>query len=85
MAALVVLEAVIRLIPGVIGNPASLDEESHSLKDENEVTLVEYPSYTKPAQWRGLEVPPVLLSGNHGEIAKWRAAQSEIRTKKLAE
>jgi tRNA (guanine37-N1)-methyltransferase len=85
VAALVVLEAVIRLIPGVIGNPASLEEESHSLKDDNDVTLVEYPSYTKPAQWRGLEIPPVLLSGNHGEIAKWRAAQSEIRTRKLSE
>jgi len=47
--------------------------------------LVEYPSYTKPAEWRGLEVPPVLLSGNHGEIARWRAEQSATRTRKLSE
>ena len=85
VAALVILEAVIRLIPGVIGNPASLDEESHSLRDENAEQLVEYPSYTKPAVWRGIEVPPLLLSGNHGEIARWRSEQSRIRTKKLSE
>ena len=83
VAALVILESIIRLIPGVIGNPASLDEESHSLVGEDEEQLVEYPSYTKPSEWRGLAVPSVLLSGNHGEIARWRAAQSEIRTKKL--
>ncbi len=85
VAALAILEAVIRLIPGVIGNPASLEEESHSLLGENEEQLVEYPSFTKPAQWRGLDVPAVLLSGNHGEIARWRAEESMARTKKLAE
>ncbi|MFM9141674.1 MAG: tRNA (guanosine(37)-N1)-methyltransferase TrmD [Actinomycetota bacterium] len=66
-AALVIIEAVARLIPGVIGNPDSLLEESH-----NEIGEVEYPVYTKPANWRGLAVPDVLLSGNHGAIQNWR-------------
>ncbi|MBM3742755.1 MAG: tRNA (guanosine(37)-N1)-methyltransferase TrmD [Actinobacteria bacterium] len=66
-AALVTIEAVARLIPGVIGNPDSLLEESH-----NEIGEVEYPVYTKPAIWRGLAVPDVLLSGNHGAIQNWR-------------
>ena len=82
VATLVIMEAIIRLIPGVIGNPLSLEEESHSLEDENS-TLVEYPTYTKPAQWRGLNVPEVLLSGNHGAIAAFRREQSQIRTTKL--
>jgi tRNA (guanine37-N1)-methyltransferase len=73
------MEAIIRLLPGVIGNPASLDEESHTLIS-NEDTLVEYPNYTKPKEWRGLQVPEILLSGNHGEIAKWRLEQALIRT-----
>ena len=76
VATLVMLEAAIRLIPGVVGNPDSLVEESH------QDGLVEYPSYTKPASWRGLDVPEVLLGGHHGEIAAWRQAQSEQRTKK---
>jgi tRNA (guanine37-N1)-methyltransferase len=80
VATLVIMEAIIRLIPGVIGNPASLDEESHTLTSESGV-LVEYPNYTKPKEWRGLSVPDVLLSGNHGEIAKWRLEQAQIRTK----
>lgn len=74
VAAMAVIEAVSRLIPGVVGNPESLVEESH------EDGLLEYPSYTKPAVWRGLEVPPVLLSGNHGAIATWRREQSLART-----
>jgi len=85
VAALVILEAIIRLIPGVIGNPASLEEESHSIVDEDSEQLVEYPSYTKPAMWRGIEVPPLLLSGDHAEIARWRIEQSKARTKKLSE
>jgi tRNA (guanine37-N1)-methyltransferase len=82
VATLVIMEAIIRLLPGVIGNPASLDEESHTLisKINNEDTLVEYPNYTKPKEWRGLHVPDILLSGNHGEIAKWRLEQALIRT-----
>jgi len=60
----------------VLGNPESLVEESH------QDGLVEYPSYTKPAQWRGLDVPDVLLSGHHGEIAAWREQQSRERTKR---
>ena len=76
VATLVMLEAAIRLVPGVVGNPESLVEESH------QDSLVEYPSYTKPAQWRGLDVPEVLLGGHHGEIAKWRHSQSVERTAK---
>ncbi|WP_374974558.1 tRNA (guanosine(37)-N1)-methyltransferase TrmD [Microbacterium trichothecenolyticum] len=75
VAAMAVIEAVSRLIPGVVGNPESLVEESH------ELGLLEYPSYTKPADWRGHEVPPVLLSGNHGAIAAWRHEQSLERTR----
>jgi tRNA (guanine37-N1)-methyltransferase len=74
VAAMAMIEAIGRLIPGVVGNPESLTEESH------EDGLLEYPSYTKPAEWRGLEVPPVLLSGNHGAIATWRHEQQLERT-----
>ena len=75
VAALAMIEAIARLIPGVIGNAESLTEESHS------DGLLEYPSYTKPASWRGLDVPEVLRGGNHAEIAKWRKDQSLERTK----
>ncbi|MGL4339489.1 MAG: tRNA (guanosine(37)-N1)-methyltransferase TrmD [Rhodoglobus sp.] len=77
VAVMAMIEAVSRLVPGVIGNAASLQEESH------EDGLLEYPSYTKPAQWRGLEVPPVLLSGNHGAIAAWRHEQQVERTRRV--
>ena len=77
VAVMAMIEAVGRLIPGVVGNPESLVEESH------EDGLLEYPSYTKPATWRGLEVPPVLLSGNHGAVAAWRRAQQLERTARV--
>jgi tRNA (guanine37-N1)-methyltransferase len=77
VASLVMIEAITRLIPGVLGNPESLAEESH-----NEEGYLEYPNFTKPSIWRDLEVPAVLLSGNHGEIAKWRANQAVERAKK---
>jgi tRNA (guanine37-N1)-methyltransferase len=77
VAVLAMIEAIGRLIPGVVGNPESLVEESH------EDGLLEYPSYTKPAQWRGLDVPPVLLSGNHGAIAAWRREQQLERTARV--
>ncbi|MEO8908219.1 MAG: tRNA (guanosine(37)-N1)-methyltransferase TrmD [Microbacteriaceae bacterium] len=77
VAVLAMIEAIGRLIPGVVGNPESLVEESH------EDGLLEYPSYTKPASWRGLEVPPILLSGNHGAIATWRRAQQLERTRRV--
>lgn len=73
-AALVLTEAVVRLLPGVLGNPESLSEESHV------DGLLEYPVYTRPAQWRGLSVPSVLMSGHHGRIAAWRRAESLRRT-----
>lgn len=75
VAALVIIEAVTRLIPGVIGNPASLDEESH-----NEIGALEYPTFTKPAIWRDVNVPEVLLSGNHGQIQKWRQEEAKRRS-----
>ncbi len=75
VAVLAIVEAVARLIPGVIGNAESLVEESH------EDGLLEYPVYTKPASWRGLDVPEVLLSGNHGAIAAWRHEQRVARTR----
>jgi len=77
VAAMAMIEAVGRLVPGVVGNPESLVEESH------EDGLLEYPSYTKPAEWRGHEVPPVLLSGNHGAIAAWRREQQLERTRRV--
>jgi tRNA (guanine37-N1)-methyltransferase len=73
-AALVVMEAVARLLPGVVGNAASLVEESHAQG------LLEGPSYTKPPSWRGLDVPAVLTSGNHAQIARWRREQALRRT-----
>ncbi|HSV40057.1 MAG TPA: tRNA (guanosine(37)-N1)-methyltransferase TrmD [Nocardioidaceae bacterium] len=75
VAALVITEAVVRLLPGFMGNPESLSEESHG-----SAGLLEYPVYTKPASWRGLEVPEVLLSGNHGAIEAWRHDQAVRRT-----
>ena len=77
VAAMAMIEAIGRLIPGVVGNPESLVEESHS------DGLLEYPSYTKPAEWRGLSVPPVLLSGNHAAIASWRREQQLERTRRV--
>ena len=74
VAALVLIEAVGRLLPGVIGNPHSLTEESHAIPGQ-----VEAPLYTKPAQWRGLPVPEVLLSGHHGKIEQWRSQQAKSR------
>ncbi|WP_109507411.1 tRNA (guanosine(37)-N1)-methyltransferase TrmD [Nocardioides speluncae] len=74
VAALAITEAVVRLIPGFMGNPESLAEESH------EDGLLEYPSYTKPPSWRGLDVPDVLTGGNHAAIAAWRHEQSVRRT-----
>ena len=74
VAAVAMIEAICRLIPGVIGNTQSLADESHA------DGLLEYPSYTKPQSWRGLEVPEVLLSGHHAEIEAWRREQSLKRT-----
>ncbi|MFE6966589.1 tRNA (guanosine(37)-N1)-methyltransferase TrmD [Agromyces sp. NPDC057679] len=77
VAVMAMIEAAGRLVPGVVGNPESLVEESH------ENGLLEYPSYTKPAEWRGLEVPPVLRSGNHGAVAAWRHEQQLERTRRV--
>lgn len=74
VAVLVIAEAVVRLIPGVLGNKRSHEEDSFS------DGLLEGPSYTKPRQWRGMEVPEVLTSGNHGLVEKWRREQSLKKT-----
>jgi tRNA (guanine37-N1)-methyltransferase len=74
VAVIVIMEAVVRLMPGVLGNADSLTEESHA------AGLLEAPVYTKPAAWRGREVPEVLRSGDHGRIARWRRTQSLLRT-----
>lgn len=77
VAAMAMIEAIGRLVPGVVGNPESLVEESH------ESGLLEYPSYTKPQVWRELEVPEVLRSGNHAAIAAWRHEQALERTRRV--
>jgi tRNA (guanine37-N1)-methyltransferase len=77
VAAMAMIEAAARLVEGVVGNPESLVEESH------EDGLLEYPSYTKPAEWRGLATPEVLLGGNHAAIAAWRREQQLERTRRV--
>ena len=75
LAAMVIADAVIRLLPGVLGDDASSSEESHSEK------LLEYPQYTRPEEFRSMRVPEVLLSGDHGKIADWRRAEAERLTR----
>ncbi|HEY1850296.1 MAG TPA: hypothetical protein VGG60_04650, partial [Candidatus Binataceae bacterium] len=75
MAAMVVIEAVARLVPGVVGNPESLAEESFGIGN-----LLEYPQYTRPEEFRGMRVPEILLSGDHGKIRAWREAEALRRT-----
>ncbi|WP_298920411.1 tRNA (guanosine(37)-N1)-methyltransferase TrmD [uncultured Roseobacter sp.] len=75
LAAQAMIDATVRLLPGVLGNADSTVEESHSNG------LLEHPQYTRPATWEGRDIPDVLMSGNHGEIAKWRRQQSETLTK----
>ncbi|GAB2566197.1 tRNA (guanosine(37)-N1)-methyltransferase TrmD [Leucobacter ruminantium] len=78
VATIAMIEAIGRLLPGVVGNPESLVEESHE-----EDGLLEYPSYTKPSEWRGRPVPPVLLSGNHAAVEAWRREQRIERTRRV--
>ena len=75
LPAMVVIDAVVRLLPGVLGDDASSQDESFS------TGMLEYPQYTRPAEFRGMKVPEVLVSGNHAEIAKWRAAHAKLRTR----
>jgi len=75
LPAMVVIDAVARLLPGVLGDDASSTDESFSHG------LLEYPQYTRPAEFRGMKVPEVLLNGNHAEIEKWRREQAQLRTK----
>jgi tRNA (guanine37-N1)-methyltransferase len=76
LPAMVVIDAVARLLPGVLGDDESSHDESFS------AGLLEYPQYTRPAEFRGMKVPEVLLSGNHAEIEKWRREQAKLRTQK---
>ena len=76
LPAMVVIDAVVRLLPGALGDDESSHDESFSHG------LLEYPQYTRPAEFRGMKVPEVLLSGNHAEIEKWRREQAKLRTKK---
>jgi tRNA (guanine37-N1)-methyltransferase len=75
LAAMVVVDAVSRLVPGVLGGEASIEEESHG------EGLLEYPQYTRPPEFRGWRVPDVLLSGHHGQVARWRRKESLRRTR----
>jgi tRNA (guanine37-N1)-methyltransferase len=75
IAAQALIDATVRLLPGVLGNEASTEEESFS------DGLLEHPQYTRPAEWRDMAIPPVLMSGHHGEIAKWRKEQSQKMTR----
>src|SRR5581483_1341511 len=77
--AMVVIDTVIRYVPGVLGDPASVEEESHS-----EAGRLEYPQYTRPRVFRGMAVPDVLLSGNHPAVARWRREQSLARSRPAA-
>jgi len=77
LAACVVVDAVVRLLPGALGNAESAVEESFS------EGLLEYPHYTRPPEWSGMTVPEVLLSGDHAKVARWRRAQAEARTRQL--
>ncbi len=79
-AALVLADSVVRLLPGVTGHPASTLEESYTLADDRGRLLLEYPQYTRPEEFDGQSVPAVLLSGHHGEIARWRLEQAKKRT-----
>jgi tRNA (guanine37-N1)-methyltransferase len=75
LAALVVIDAVTRLIPGVLGDPDGAWDDSHAMG------LLEYPHYTRPSEFRGWEVPEILLSGDHGRISRWRREQALLRTR----
>jgi len=74
LPAMVIIDAITRLLPGVLGDEQSAYEESFSH------SLLEYPQYTRPADFRGMKVPEVLMSGNHAQIARWRAEQARLRT-----
>jgi len=76
LAAMALIDATVRILPGVVGDPASLADDSF------EQGLLEFPQYTRPQVWQGLEVPDVLMSGHHGRIAEWRKAQAEDLTRK---
>jgi tRNA (guanine37-N1)-methyltransferase len=77
--AMLVIDTVVRYVPGVLGDPESLTEESH-----NDPGRLEYPQYTRPRVFRGMEVPEVLVSGNHQAVARWRREQSEARSRERA-
>ena len=81
IAAMAITDAIVRLLPGALGKDASSEEESFSIINDGN-KLIEYPHYTKPAEYRGWKVPEVLSSGNHAEISKWRLSEAKNNTKK---
>lgn len=81
LPALVLVDAIARLLPGALGHEGSAAEDSFSIKDEDGTPLLDTPHYTRPRNWEGREVPEVLLNGNHGAIAKWRREQQRQRTR----
>ncbi len=74
------IDTCIRLLDGVVGNKSSITEDSFGSLGSNYCNLLEYPHYTRPAEWRGLKVPPILLSGNHGAVEKWRLSEAKRLT-----
>jgi tRNA (guanine37-N1)-methyltransferase len=80
IAAMAITDAIVRLLPGALGKDESTSEESFSLRDEEGNTLLEYPQYTKPFEYKDWKVPEVLTSGNHAEIKKWRLEEAKKRT-----
>jgi tRNA (guanine37-N1)-methyltransferase len=74
LPAMMIIDAVARLIPGVLGDPTGAEDDSHSMG------LLEYPHYTKPSEYRGWKVPEILMSGDHGKVEKWRREQALTRT-----
>lgn len=81
LASMVIVDSVVRLLPGVLGDDSSSHEESHAISPQTGEALLEYPQYTRPPEHDGKKVPEILMSGNHPEIDKWRAKQSLERTK----
>ncbi|MBL8157697.1 MAG: tRNA (guanosine(37)-N1)-methyltransferase TrmD, partial [Anaerolineae bacterium] len=76
LAALIVVDAVARLLPGVLGDPTGAEDDSFAMG------LLEYPHYTRPAEYRGWRVPDILVSGDHGKVARWRRQQALLRTRR---
>ena len=82
LPAMTLVDAIVRLLPGVLGHEDSAAEDSFSTRDEQGLPLLDCPHYTRPREWRGRSVPDILLSGDHGAVARWRREQSVERTRR---